>query len=557
MMITGGTGGLGGILARHLVTEHGVRNLMLLGRRGLDTPGAGELVTELTGLGATVTVAACDAADRAVLAGALAAIPADRPLTGVVHAAGVLDDGTISSLTPERLDAVLRPKVDAAINLHELTGGMDLTAFVLFSSAAGVIGAPGQGNYAAANAFLDALATHRRAGGLAAQSLAWGFWAKATGLTGRLDNTDRSRISRNGMLGLATEDALGLFDAARRVTEPALVPARFDLAGMRARAEIPPALLRTLLPGVRRNAAGVRATADSLLQRLTGLPEAERESAVLDVVLDRVAVVLGFGSGAAVDRERAFRELGFDSLTAVELRNRLNEALGMRLPVTLVFDHPTPVALARHLLAAATGSGAARMTATARVAGAGDEPIAIVAMACRYPGGVESPEDLWRLVAGGVDAVSAFPTDRGWHVEELYDPGSERPNTSYTREGGFLHGAADFDPAFFGISPNEALAMDPQQRLLLEVSWEVFERAGIDPVSVKGSSTGVFAGVMYHDYAANSGTGAVASGRVSYSFGLEGPAVTVDTACSSSLVALHLAIQALRVGSVRWRWPVG
>ncbi|MEH0846171.1 beta-ketoacyl synthase N-terminal-like domain-containing protein, partial [Micromonospora sp. CPCC 205711] len=176
------------------------------------------------------------------------------------------------------------------------------------------------------------------------------------------------------------------------------------------------------------------------------------------------------------------------------------------------------------------------------------EPIAIVGMACRYPGGVSSPEELWRLVADGVDAVTGFPTNRGWDLERIFDPEGERPHTTYTREGGFLHDAGEFDAGFFGISPNEALMMDPQQHLLLEASWEAVERAGIDPATLKGTPTGVFAGMMYHDYAANNSTGSVASGRVSYVFGLEGPSVTVDTACSSSLVAMHLAAQALRSG---------
>ncbi|MGW0226614.1 type I polyketide synthase, partial [Streptomyces tendae] len=181
-----------------------------------------------------------------------------------------------------------------------------------------------------------------------------------------------------------------------------------------------------------------------------------------------------------------------------------------------------------------------------KLTSASREPIAIVSMACRYPGGVASPEDLWRMVADGVDGVSEFPVDRGWDTDALFDPTGERESTTYIREGGFLHDAAGFDPGFFGISPNEALLMDPQQRLLLETSWEVFERAGIDPGTLRGSSTGVFAGMMYHDYPANAATGSIASGRISYVFGLEGPSVTVDTACSSSLVALHSAVQSLR-----------
>ncbi|MFE7778340.1 SDR family NAD(P)-dependent oxidoreductase, partial [Streptomyces sp. NPDC057445] len=544
VLITGGAGTLGGLLARHLVARHGVRHLLLLSRRGPDAPGADALAAELTAIGArTVTFAACDAADRDALAAELSAVPTDRPLRGVVHAAGVLADGTINSLTPQGVDAVFRPKVDAALNLHELVGDVDV--FVLYSGAAGVLGSPGQGNYAAANAFLDGLAVHRRARGLAAQSLAWGFWAQGTGMTGKLDADDRARISRNGMIGLTDDEGLALFDAAVRRTEPALLPARFDLAAMRGRAEVP-ALFRLLLPGARRSASAARSQ-DPSADFLTGLSEADREQAVLDLVLDRVAVVLGFASASEVDPDRAFREMGFDSLTAVEFRNRLSQALDLRLPVTLAFDYPSPAAMARFLLGELSGTDTTPKTTT-RLAAAADEPIAIVAMSCRYPGGVSSPEELWRLVADGVDAISEFPADRGWSVDELYDPTAERPGTSYTRDAGFLHDAGEFDAGFFGISPNEALAMDPQQRLLLECAWEAFERAGINPAALRGSRTGVFSGLMYHDYAGNSGTGANASGRVSYVFGLEGPAVTVDTACSSSLVALHLAAQALRSG---------
>ena len=545
VLVTGATGALGALVARHLVADHGVRHLLLASRRGMNAPGAAELSAELTASGATVTVAACDIADR----DAVAALLADIRLTGVVHAAGVLDDGVISSLTPERVDTVLRPKVDAALHLHELTRGMQLSAFVMFSSVAGVFGGPGQGNYAAANAFLDALAVHRRAQGLAAQSVAWGLWAQASGITGGLGAADLSRISRAGVSPLPSDRGLRLFDAALATSDAAVVAVALDFPALHAQGDTLPALFHGLVPvTARRRSAASKGGSAVLPRRLAALPEPEWEATVLDLVLDRVATVLGFDSDQAVEPSSVFLDLGLDSLAAVELRNGLSTLTGLRLPATLVFDHPTPVELARYLLGELSGRHNEQRTAVPAVATVDGDPIAIVGMSCRYPGGVESPEDLWRLVAGGVDAVSEFPADRGWDVELLFDPDGLRPNTSYTAEGGFLYDAADFDPGFFGISPNEARAMDPQQRLLLEASWEAFERAGIDPVSLRGSQTGVFAGMMYHDYAGNSSTGSIASGRLSYVFGLHGPTATVDTACSSSLVTLHLAMQALRSG---------
>ncbi|MGW7354424.1 SDR family NAD(P)-dependent oxidoreductase, partial [Streptomyces sp. NPDC054784] len=542
VLITGGLGVLGALMSRHLVTEYGVRHLVLTGRKGAETPGAAELVDELTDLGAQVEVAACDVSDREAVAGLLK----DRTLTAVVHAAGVLDDGVIGSLTPERVDYVMRPKVDAALNLHELTRDMDLDAFVLFSSAAGVIGSPGQGNYAAANAFLDALAAQRRAAGLPAQSQAWGVWQTDSGMAGQLDEADRSRMSRGGILGINEREGLALFDAAVRADESTVVPLKLDLAAVRASSPVPE-LLRGLVPVVTRGAARTGAEADGLQQRLAGQSEEQQLDILLNLVRGQAALNLGYAGASAVDPERAFRDLGVDSLAAMELRNGLSQATGLRLPVTLVFDYPTPVVLARHLLAEVSGT-VQQVRVTRSAATGGDDPIAIVGMACRYPGGVSSPEELWQLVDEGREAISPFPTNRGWNVERIYDPTESRPRTSYVDHGGFLHDAADFDPAFFGISPNEALSMDPQQRLLLEASWEALERAGIDPTSLKGSQTGVYAGMMYHDYTYNSSTGAIASGRVSYTLGLEGPAVTVDTACSSSLVALHLAAQAVRSG---------
>ncbi|MFI8952916.1 beta-ketoacyl synthase N-terminal-like domain-containing protein, partial [Streptomyces sp. NPDC053750] len=452
---------------------------------------------------------------------------------------------------PERLERVMRPKVDAAWNLHELTAEQDLSAFVLFSSAAGTLGAPGQGNYAAANAFLDGLAVHRRANGLPAQSLAWGLWAG--GMAGEVSQADLDRMNNSGVHALTPEQGLDLFDTATALPTPALVPVSLDVKALGAGAGELPELFRGLVRRpARRTVAGTVATGatSALAQRLAALSPEAQEAELLGLVRATAAATLGHAGPEAIDPEQAFSELGFDSLSAVEFRNGLGEAVGKRLPATLVFDYPTPAVLARHLTEEITGTvdnGSAMGTLVPAVA-ADDDPIVIVGMSCRFPGGVETPGDLWRLVADGVDAVSEFPTNRGWNIEELYDPDSERPNTSYVRHGGFLHDAGDFDPDFFGISPNEALAIDPQQRLLLETAWEAIERAGIDPTTLKGSATGVFAGMMYHDYQDNTNTGSVASGRVSYTFGLEGPSVTVDTACSSSLVALHLAAQALRSG---------
>ncbi|MGV9856757.1 SDR family NAD(P)-dependent oxidoreductase, partial [Streptomyces sp. NPDC003442] len=353
VLITGGTGTLGTATARHLVAHHGVRRLLLISRRGLDAPGATELAAELTELGAHVSIVACDAADRAALAKLLETVPDRHPLTAVVHAAGLLRDATVEALTPDQLDEVLRAKADAAWNLHELTRDAGLSAFVLFSAAAGLLGAAGQGNYAAANAFLDALAVHRHAQGLPATSLAWGYWAQATGMTGGMTDTDRARLARAGMVGLETEQGLALLDIALDSGLPTLAPIRLDLATMRREAhadELPP-LFRSLVRGAAPQAAtgAVASGGAAPAEVFAAMSGEDRRQALLKLVRNATATVLGHDTADAIHPAQNFRELGFDSLTAVELRNRLGAATGLRLPATLVFDHPTPTAVVRLL----------------------------------------------------------------------------------------------------------------------------------------------------------------------------------------------------------------
>ncbi|ORU99073.1 polyketide synthase [Mycobacterium bohemicum] len=562
VLITGGTGMAGSALARHVVARHGVRDLVLVSRRGPDAPGAGELVAELEASGARARVVACDAADRDELAALIADITAEQRLSAVIHAAGVLDDAVVTSLTPERLDAVLRAKADAAWNLHELTRDLDVSAFVLFSSLAGLVGSSGQANYAAANTFVDGLAAHRRASGLPAISLGWGLWDQVSDMTGGLDAAGRARLGRDGVLALSSDEALELFDTAMVLDEAFLAPARIDLAALRAHAvAVPPMFADLVNAPSRRQVDDSLAAAKSksaLAQRLHGLPESEQRAVLVDLMRSHIATVLGNVSPEVIDPDKAFGDLGFDSLTAVEMRNRLKAATGLSLSPTLIFDYPTPNGLAEYMRAELAGAPQ-EVKQVPAVRATGDDPIAIVGMSCRYPGGIECPEDLWDMLVQGRDVLSEFPGDRGWDVDGLFNPDPDVPGTCYTRTGGFVDRVADFDPAFFGIAPSEALAMDPQQRMFLELSWEALERAGIDPGGLRGSATGVFAGVYTQGYGIGAPPAAegfrltgqsssVASGRVSYVLGLEGPAVSVDTACSSSLVALHMAVQSLRSG---------
>jgi len=348
-LITGGTGALGGLVARHLAAQ-GTRRLLLLSRSGLDSEGARNLRAELAEAGCDARIVACDVADRSQLEAVLATVPEEHPLTAVIHAAGVVEDAAIESLDAQQIDRVLAPKVDAALHLHELTKGLDLKRFVLFSSAAATFGNPGQGNYAAANAFLDALAQRRQSEGLAGQSQAWGLWLleDSSGMGGGLDQAALARLERLGIIPIGDEEGLQLLDAAAEIDEGVSVLVHLDHSALRtlAQAGILPPLLRQLVRApVRRKRAGGR----SLARRLASLREEEWGEVVLETVRGEVAAVLGYDSAEAIDTEVAFKDLGFDSLAAVELYNRLCQLTGMRLPTTLGFDYPTPLAVSEYV----------------------------------------------------------------------------------------------------------------------------------------------------------------------------------------------------------------
>ena len=577
VLITGGTGGLGGQLAGWLARS-GARHLVLLSRRGPAAPGAGELRARLEQLGVRVTIEAADVTDRRELQRALEQAEAvGEPVRAVFHAAGVAIERPLSEESADGLRRDGAAKTEGAAHLDVLFAGRHLDAFVLFSSIAATWGSGGLGGYAAANAALDALAVRRRACGLPATSVGWGPWAGAGMAGGQVG----AGLNRHGLNLLLPGHALrALRDVLTRDDGPIAVAdvewARFAPAFQSARTS---ALLAGVdvaeeITGAGAVAATGAATVAPLAHLLTRSSR-ERQSAFVDLIRAEVAVVLEHRQAGDVDIDRPFREMGFDSLAVVDLRRRLNRATGLTLAVTAVFDHPSVHTLAGHLDALlATTAGPApgadppddrpgvRAAAAGTDVAADDDPMVIVGMSCRFPGDfpgdVCSPEDLWQLLVRGGDAIADAPGDRGWGDPALDAVTGARE----TRRGGFLSAVGDFDAEFFGVSPREALAMDPQQRLLLETAWEALERAGIDPTSVRGTPGGVYVGVAAQGYGNGcpveefdlaghvlSGTvTSVASGRVGYTLGLEGPAVTVETACSSALVALHLAGQALRAG---------
>ncbi|MFE9663288.1 type I polyketide synthase [Streptomyces sp. NPDC005955] len=573
VLVTGGTGAVGPILARWLA-RGGADHLVLPGRRGTEAPGADELAADLAAHGARLSLPVCNLADREDVAQLLADLERrGTPVTAVVHAAAHIALAPLATTPLTAFAGVTAAKAAGAEHLDALLD-RELDAFVLVSSIAGVWGSGDHGAYAAANAYLHALAQHRRGRGLSATTVDWGVWRTGDGRPGSDDGTDLFNLDEHGLRRMDPATAVDALQQALDDDETVIAVADVDwerFAPVFASSR-PSPLLRTV-PAAARALGGSGGTdevaspaATGLRRTLAPLSAADRTRTVLDLVRTEAAAVLGHASAGDVLPGKAFQELGFASLTAVELRNRLATATGLRLPSSLVFDYPTAHALAGHLLSEllAEGSTPEEPAAAAPTASdpAGDrDPVAIVALGCRLPGGIDTPAKLWQLLVDGGDTVSELPTDRGWPGEELYHPDPDHPGTSTTRHGGFLHDAGEFDAEFFGISPREAVAMDPQQRLLLETAWEALERTGLDPAALRGSRTGVYVGVNYGDYGnavARSGHGdghlltgsaaSIVSGRVAYTLGLEGPAITVDTACSSSLVALHTAAQALRAG---------
>ena len=549
-LVTGGLRGLG-LLTAEWLAERGARHIVLAGR-SKPSEAAEERIAELRKRGTEVRVSQMDVAARDQMERLLEEVAHSMPvLRGVIHAAGALDDGILAQQSWQRFETVFAAKVDGAWNLHLLTRELSLDFFVLFSSMASLLGSAGQANYAAGNAFLDALAHRRRAEGLPAISINWGAWDRV-GLAAEHHVLDR--LGRRGMGAMQPEDGLAMLGQllGHSGAQVAVLPMDWG--------KFTSVDASLFVEDLRPRAVALKS---ELAQRLQVSRPSEQEEALSAFVHEQAVKVLGLAVGSSIDPQLPLKELGLDSLMAVELRNAVGQAVKRTLPAGVLFDYPTLDALTgylkREVLALASAAPARQVRREAQTKW---EPIAIIGMGCRFPG-ADGPDEFWDLLRDGVDAVREVPAER-WDVEAYYDPDPEAPRKMAYRWGGFLDGVDGFDADFFGVSPREAIHMDPQQRLVLEVSWEALEHAGQAPGRLDGSATGVFLGICNSDYSrllqdhdssdAYIGTGnafSVAAGRVSYLLGLEGPSLAVDTACSSSLVTVHLACQSLHSGECR------
>jgi acyl transferase domain-containing protein/acyl-CoA synthetase (AMP-forming)/AMP-acid ligase II/acyl carrier protein len=547
VLVTGGLGALGRVASRWAVAR-GARSLVLLTRRGLDADGAAEEVAALGALGASVSVVAGDVSDPDGLRRAVQGL--DRPLRGVIHAAGVLDDAALDQITEPQIARVAAPKIRGLEALEAATASADLDWFVVYSSVASVLGNRGQAVYAAVNAWMDARMEARVRRGLPGQSIQWGPWSEigmAAGL--ELDGAVR---------GIDPAEGAALLDVCVRDGLPTVTAARLDLR-QAARERVPSFLRGLVQPSAARTAGA--AGRSGFAAQLLGLPAPERRGAVREAIREDVSRTLSCPIDKVTDKA-GLSDLGMDSLLAIELRNALSKRVGERLPATFAFDFPTVEGLTDEIwrrLGVGEETAPAPAAPTAR-AGRRHEPIAVVGMACRFPGGANDPDAYFRVLEAAESTATEVPLDR-WDHAAVFAEGGATPGKTYSRRVSLCDDVASFDAAFFGIPAREALLLDPQQRLVLELGWEALEDARVRIDALERSKTGVYVGVVHGDYVLRTGAQryetpytisgsdtAFVAGRLAFHLGLRGPAVSVSTACSSSLVALHQAVQALRDG---------
>ncbi len=564
-LITGGLGALG-LRVAHWLIKQGAEHLVLISRRGL-TEESQPAVTELRDAGAQVQVIAADVANLEDMQRVWQQIRSQpQPLKGIWHAAGVEGVEPLESMQLQSWQQVLRPKVQGGWNLHQLSQGDNLDYFVCFSSIASVWGSRGQGHYAAANQFLDALIHYRRTAGLPGLSINWGPWAEG----GMANEEAQAWLAQTGVMALSPDLALAAMTKLLTTDLVQVTVSETDWARFKAlyTAQRPRPLLDLIevATEVTSEISAASTPLSEILQRLKAAPESERIPLLQTHVQEQLRPVLGLKAAQPLDPQTGFFELGMDSLMAVEFRNRLEKSLEVSLPASLAFDLPNLQRLTRYLAEEVLDLEVISQTRSTETRGiALSEPIAIIGLACRFPGDASTPEAFWEKLRQSYDAITLVPPER-WDANAYYDPDPSTPGKSYCRYGGFLNSVDQFDPDFFGISPREARFIDPQHRLLLELSWEALERAGHIPDRLEGSPTGVFVGITLNDYGymvqqaseakgesvqafgVTGGPLNAAAGRISYTFGFTGPAVAVDTACSSSLVAIHQACQSLRLG---------
>ncbi|MEM7125060.1 MAG: SDR family NAD(P)-dependent oxidoreductase [Chloroflexota bacterium] len=588
-LVTGGLGSLGLQNARWLV-EQGARQIVLTGRRGVQSEHQQAFLDELAAEGIEVNVAQVDVADSAAMTSLLEEIAqTEHPLKGVIHAAGIAGYKAIRSLDWDEFASVLRPKVMGGWLLHQLTEELNLDLFICYASGAGIWGGKQQAHYGAANHFLDGLMAYRRSQGLPGLSIAWGPWAGDAGSSGGLSGmaTPEGQAMLQAMGVRSFAPALGLAIQTYLVQSGAVQITAADIDWSRLKTLYEMTKPRPFLANVAaEDEAAKEATKEPreadgvVIQTIRNLPVADRLDGLRDHVQQTVSHVLGMSepAGDLLETMSGFADLGMDSLMALELRRQLEEVFQCTLPSTVAFEYPTVEALSAYLLDEVLALAETPLADTHLAKGEGAHPahsqgaeagvqsnartnegIAVISMACRFPG-ADTPETFWELLKNGVDMVQEMPSLR-WNVDDFYDPQRPSPGKMYTREAALLDDVEHFDPLFFGIAPREAEGMDPHHRLLLEISWEALERAGIAPSTLVDSQTGVFVGIGESDYSAGapgentyfvtSSGHSAAAGRIAYTLGLQGPTMAVDTACSSSLVSLHLACQSLRAGECR------